>query len=338
MNLAITICATKGYTEAMLTQARRVVRQQDLPQVGSIIISGDDSKEVKEVIAFYKNLLPSWNVRHIVSVTGDGGKNYQVPAQLTIARMREAAFQEAIKLQATHVWSLDSDVLPPAECLAHLIWGLSMPNNFYEVSFAPYPSQGGGLHLGGFGTQNQQINSDYTEDERDLTPDLIAERQLLTELEDLAKKNPKYYEAIQEHVGLSDFKKRLESCPPKGNVFKANAEKWRRRGWFEMCYPAIGKGALVPIDWVGFGCTLLNQRALRLASFDGYEGRGTEDLYIGWHRWYPNGIRMCAIPHVSCDHIIRREGKYVHIHSFTQADGEYRDHLRTRETPWVNLK
>ena len=338
MKLAITICATKNYTEAMFTQARRIARQQDLPETGYLIISGDDSKEVKEVITFYKSLLPNWEIKHIISVKGDGGKNYQIPAQLTIATMREMAFQEALKLKATHCWSLDSDVLPPAECLAHLIWGLSMPNNYYEVSFAPYPSQGGGLHLGGFGSQQQQINPDFLEDERILTPDILAERMALSELEEHAKSKLHPYTEIQSHFHLSDYQKRLEqNCPPKGNVFKLNADKWRRRGWFEMCYPAVGKGALVPVDWIGFGCTLMTARALRLADFSGYEGKGTEDLYINWFRWYPAGIKICSIPHVSCDHIIRKNGGYTHIHSFCQPDGDYRDHLRTRETPWTNL-
>jgi len=44
-----------------------------------------------------------------------------------------------------------------------------------------------------------------------------------------------------------------------------------------------------------------------LAIFDGYDGRGTEDLYVCFHRWYPAGLRIGAIPHSLCDHVIEIE-------------------------------
>jgi len=54
--------------------------------------------------------------------------------------------------------------------------------------------------------------------------------------------------------------KRIEKYPPKSNVFVANGKKWRRRGWFDFAYPAIGKGAIVPSDWCGFGATMMNKK------------------------------------------------------------------------------
>ena len=38
--------------------------------------------------------------------------------------------------------------------------------------------------------------------------------------------------------------------------------------------PGHWRGSVVPTDWCGFGCTLMNKRALTAAHFDGYDGRG----------------------------------------------------------------
>jgi hypothetical protein len=56
----------------------------------------------------------------------------------------------------------------------------------------------------------------------------------------------------------------------------------------DAAYPGLGIGAVVPSDRCGFGCTLMSKRALSLAQFDGYDGSGTEDLYMVWKRWHRN--------------------------------------------------
>jgi hypothetical protein len=80
----------------------------------------------------------------------------------------------------------------------------------------------------------------------------------------------------------------LCKCKPLGNVFFCNSKKFRRRGWMDAAYPGLGIGAVVPSDWCGFGCTPMSKRALSLAQFDGYDGSGTEDLYMVWKRWHRN--------------------------------------------------
>ena len=105
----------------------------------------------------------------------------------------------------------------------------------------------------------------------------------------------------------------------------------------EAAYPAIGKGAIVPTDWVGLGATMLSKKALSLAHFDGYEGKGTQDLYLGWTRWKPAGLNMCVTTHSICDHVVRkRDGEnqvwddFTHVHVYHEMDGEYEGHLRQR--------
>jgi len=99
----------------------------------------------------------------------------------------------------------------------------------------------------------------------------------------------------------------------------------------------------VPIDWCGFGATLMNKKALDLAFFDGYSGAGTEDLYICWNRWYQNNIRLAAVPHILCDHIIRdrkKDGeqihgqKYIHLQPYHETEGECVGHVRMKSVPW----
>ncbi|HEX3817961.1 MAG TPA: hypothetical protein VHW03_06715, partial [Chthoniobacterales bacterium] len=74
------------------------------------------------------------------------------------------------------------------------------------------------------------------------------------------------------------------------------------------------------------------------AQFDGYDGSGTEDLYVVWKRWYRAGLRINVIPHAPCDHVIRdpqSKGGFI----LCQAHHEQRDpecigHLRIERRPW----
>jgi len=132
---------------------------------------------------------------------------------------------------------------------------------------------------------------------------------------------------------------------PDGNIWEIIAKHgWRRRGWMSSAWPATGYGvSCVPVDWHGLGCLLMNKEALSYALFEGYEGRGTEDLYLMWNYWHPNGIKMNTVPHCLCDHVIatRKKGadkdknEFQHIVSYHEREGEYRGHPRTRTTPWL---
>jgi len=340
--LAITICATKSYTYAMRTQARRVMANIYNAGIdaGIVALIGDESKELQEIADFYKTILPEkWAVIVLADGTmNEDGANYKEAAQLRIARMRGAAFSYCRKIGAAPVWSLDSDVLPPSNALRCMLTMLEFDGGYYAVSTCPYPNTS---FLGGFGTPQNPIAEDFLPRERVLPPKLKAEFDANeAEIKKLhaAKKTPS--EVTRKK--WDETNKKIRQCPPDGNIWQVIAKHgWRRRGWLDHAYPAIGKGSVVPSDWCGFGCTLMSKGAIALADFDGYEGRGTEDLYVCWHRWHPAGLRVNVITHCPCDHIIwsKKKGddasKYTHLVAYHEAEGEYRGHLRIRSIPWL---
>jgi hypothetical protein len=149
------------------------------------------------------------------------------------------------------------------------------------------------------------------------------------------------------HKRGQELHEKIKASPPKADIWKTIANNgWRKRGWMENAYPAIGKGAILPTDWVGMGCTLLSKRALSLAHFDGYGGLGTQDLFLCWNCWKPNGINMAVITHTLCDHIVRgrepdaKDGsnqdfnKIVHVQAYHEPEGDYAGHLRQRHLPF----
>jgi hypothetical protein len=281
-------------------------------------------------------LLPSAEVDFIADDRlKKGAVGYDNSSQLLIAQMRTMATSRAVAWGADVCWSLDSDVLPPANALNCMLDILSFDNGYYGVAACPYPSQGGGAFLCGRGTQQHAILPCFSEEEKDIPKKLIEKREGLRKKIDKLKRPPS-----SDLLGqLKDLDKQIEAVPPKCNVFELNGEKWRKRGWFDNAYPAIGKGGVVPTDWCGFGCTLMGKEALAQCDFTGYDGSGTEDLYINWHRWFPNGIKIAAIAHCPCDHVVRSrsvEGKLVHIHTTHEQEGEYVGHLRQVPRPWYS--
>jgi hypothetical protein len=202
---------------------------------------------------------------------------------------------------------------------------------YYSVAAVSYPN---GLFLGGNGTPQRPIEEDFSEKERKLPPRLVRALEVCRErLKDCKDKEI----GESESKRLGRLHERVKRCPPDGNVFEVTAKHgWRRRGWMDFAYPGIGRGAIVPSDWCGLGCTLMSARALALATFEGYDGRGTQDLFLCWHRWHPNGLRIAAIPHTVADHVKRdAEGKTVHHRAYHETEGEYRGHLRQRQQPWM---
>ena len=131
--------------------------------------------------------------------------------------------------------------------------------------------------------------------------------------------------------------KRVKNCPPDGNIWEVIAKHgWHPRGWMDYAYPGIGKGAIVPSDWCGLGNTLLSKRALQLADFTGYLGHGTQDLFLCWRRWRPNGLRIACVPHIAADHVKKSaDGKIVHHVAFHEPEGPYEGHLRGIAQEWV---
>jgi len=333
--ISITICSTKSYSYALLAQARKIQACIDREPAGIIILVGDDSPEIQAARGFYDSILPTkWSTELITGKFDDGLENYKNPAQLVIARMRSKAFDRSRQLNVDLCWSLDSDVLPPPNALRCMKQMLEFDDGLYSVSTCPYPSQGGGAFLGGRGTPERPILPDFYDDERQIPVKLRkrmkAHKQRLKVLNGQPDK-----EWLDERKEISD---EVNKCPPLGNVFAMNAKGFRRRGWMPAAYPEIGWGAIVPTDWCGFGCTLMSKRALALAQFDGYDGGGTEDLYIVWKRWYRHGLKINCIAHVPCDHVIRDrtdKTKLILCQSYhEQNNTETVGHLRMEFRPW----
>ena len=326
--LALYTCATTGYAHALKAQARRIIAGLALESrvAGTLFIFvTNDENEVSAAAEMYRAAgLPV----EILLTDRSGGENYQTEAQLLIASMRQAATTRALAWGADLCLALDSDVLPPANALRSMIDMLEFDGGFYSVAFCPYPSQGGGAFLGGRGTPQNPILPDFYEDEKDVPEELLAKR------ETLRATDPMTDEARDQ---LQEIEKEIRSIPPKENVFAANAKRWRPRGWFDFAYPAIGRGAVVPVDWIGFGCTLMNRHALSLCDFTGYDGRGTEDLFINFRRWHPAGLRIACIPHCPCDHVIRDKdtGGHVLVATGHADDPEHSGHLRQWRVPWI---
>lgn len=342
MKLTVYTTATSGgYARALETQARRVIASLFLEKRISeedvlVVLVTDKKEEVQEAYETYTQCMPRATVKILDNQKFTRSeKNYDRGSQLLIAQMRTAATKEALAWGSDVCLSLDGDVLPPHNAIRCMLDMLEFDGGYYGVSFCPYPSHGGGSFLGGRGNVERQIFPDYFEDEKDIPERLLKKREnLRKKLQALTKPNK---ELVSE---LQSLEKEIEQVPPKMNVFQANAKKWRRRGWFDMAYPAIGKGAIVPVDWTGFGCTMMNREALSLCDWAGYEGHGTEDLFINYHRWAANDIKMCCIPHCPCDHVVRNPdpnknlGEYVHVRAFHDTDQEYVGHLRQKHQEW----
>tara|TARA_Y100000004_G_scaffold197241_1_gene270606 strand:- start:283 stop:1374 length:1092 start_codon:yes stop_codon:yes gene_type:complete len=325
--------ATKRYAYAIPNFGRRICSAlANSHETGLFIFVSDESEQIKELAAkWVESLLPSgWDYEHIALPLEDNLKNYKEEAQLLISQMQSAALTRARQLRASYFWSIESDVLVPPNALNVSMDCLNFDNGYYDIAMCTYPSQGGGSFLGGRGTVYKHIEDDFGLSERDLPKELIKEIKNLEKVK-LENRDKKWHDEYSEKI------KKSKEYPPKGNVYELNAKQWKKRGWLEFAYPAIGKGATLPTDWVGMGCTLLSEKALQFAHFDGYEGFGTQDLYLCWHRWHPAGLKMCVSTHAICDHVIRqRKGDdqiwedFVVINAMHEQNGDYEGHLRQR--------
>ena len=338
-NLSIVVCATKSYTYAMKAQARRVAAALHTAKIETahVFIVGDTSDELNTVYNYWVSELPTCKVKLISDArfVEGGSDNYKEAAQLLIGDMRTVAHAEARKVGSDWCWSLDSDTLPAPNALRCLLDACMFDGGHYSVAMCPYPNT---AFLGGFGTPQNPIAEDFLPYERKLSKRL----KFLWDDNEAKLKNWKSKERPTKLIARRErLNKYIKASPPDGNIWEVTAKHgWRRRGWLDQAYPAIGYGSMVPTDWVGFGCTLMNRQALALANFEGYDGKGTEDLYIGWQRWMPAGLRMAVLPHCPADHVIwekkkgGNEKKYVLHQSYHEQTGECYGHLRTKQIPW----
>lgn len=339
--LLISTCATESYTYALPALLRAIQRNvyrfsriEKEIEIAFLLV-GDEATCAKfNAGALEKALgIPSF-VR-----SGGWGEhaNYKPKAQQVIAQMRSLIFEEARLRGADFFWSLDSDVLPPDNALLCSHQMLSFDGGYYAIAACPYPSQGGGPFLTGRGDHINHIHTNWDFEELDI-PEEIKEKWLLFN-DELAVEKDEARKAELWRQRREMQEKIEKECPPLhgGNIFKITGDKgWRPRGWFDYCYPALGKGAVVPVDWCGFGCTYCNRDAIATADFTGYQCGGTEDLFIIWNCWAPRGLRICSIPHCPCDHIIRQgEDRVIaHERAYHEPDGPMVGHLRRHRIPF----
>jgi len=331
---------TQGWTYSVQSWAEHTATAVRGEQ-GHLILATDDSKECAEMVAKIARKFLGHELHHLpLPGIDDAQKAYKDEAQLIIARLQQAAFARAREVGAGDCWCVESDVLVPPNALKVLRQALAFDDGHYSIAMVTYPN---GQFLGGRGTQQHPIAEDYKADERQIPDELqkeIDDRE--KRLKELTKQKKQPSE--KEMAAWADLDKRIRECPPKGNIFELQAKGWRRRGWMESAYPAIGRGAILPTDWVGLGCTLLNARALSLATFEGYDLKGTQDLFLCWNRWHQHGLRMCVIPHVVCSHVKRKVDKdgrrtdEIEVHeAYHELEGEYAGHLRWRPKKYFNF-
>jgi hypothetical protein len=335
--IAIATYATSAYCYAQAAQAPLIAAALRYARVDPasvmFIFVGDASKECKAAFGEHDKRMKAMGVEKIERLILDvacnkNGKHGQ-DSNLVIARMQQAAFDAARCAGATLFWSVEADILPPANTLRSLMDTLTFDRGFYDVAMCTYPNE---RFLGGYGNPRNWIAPTVYPDERDVPEDLGVklaardERQRSTE--------PPTEDEIKEWQALD---KAVEDCPPKGNVFARNAPGWRPRGWLEDAYPGIGLGGTVMTYWTGMGCTLLSEDALHVANFIGYDGGCTQDLWLCWRCWHPAAMRLAVVTHSVCSHVKLKDGKPVIHHATHELAGARAGHLNNHSREWSGL-
>jgi len=341
--LAIGTYATRSYTYAMREQLPMLVAALQYAEYqGEVvwIFACDNSSEAKTAFDRHARQLDKMGVKcHAIKVDcgrRDGkNKGHKQQSNKLIATMQAAAMGQARAFNVDEFWSLESDILPQAKTLRVCLDSLKWDKGYYDVVMCTYPNSN---FLGGHGTPQHWICDNVYPDERKLPPDLQKRF-------DRRKKLMEYLSHKQKQPTMADrnewrkVDELVKQCPPIGNVFALNARSgWRPRGWLTDAYPGVGMGALLPTRWVGMGCTLLSKRALSLAEFTGYDGGGTQDLWLSWKCWQAHGLNLAVSSHALCSHakIVQEKGKIKHIvyHAFHEMMGLQQGHLRMETRPF----
>ena len=344
MKIATVIVATKSYLDPLEVCLRRTRTAVDCPDIFNhnletvehrlIVVTDKASKtRVEEMTTDFED-------REIIAIEmEESGEHYKKDRQILIASLQSTGFDAARRWNCDFLWSVEADVLVPHNALSVSLDMLRFDGGYYDVSFVTYPSQGGGSFLGGYGSYQHPIAEDYLPEERIIPSKL---QLLMDSCEDRLKKEGIDRDSIEkEHKRMGRILEKVKQCPPSGNVFELNAKKWRRRGWLDNSHVGTGRGAVIETDWTGLGCTLMSKKAAALAHFDGYDGGGTQDLYLNWHKWKPEGLRFCCITHTVCDHVVRdekAEGGLTTLKSYHEPEGEAKGHLRYRRVPFHKFK
>jgi len=340
MKISTVVVATESYLDPLEVCLRRAFSAVDyafekfknLSHHHLVVVT--DKKSKKKIEKMTSDWTTDRYTRDVIEIDmEESGEHYKKDRQILIASLQSTGFDAARKYGCDFLWSVEADVLVPQNALTTSLQMLEFDDGYYDVAFVTYPSQGGGSFLGGHGDYQHPIAEDHLPEELDQPWWL----ELLTNKceERLNDENLSQEKREKEFERFSRIRERVKKCPPTGNVFELNAKKWRRRGWLNNSHPGIGRGAVIETDWTGLGCTLMSKKASSLAHFDGYDGGGTQDLYLNWNRWHPAGLRFCCITHTICDHVVRDEKEgLVTLKSYHDPTGETRGHLRYKKTPF----
>jgi hypothetical protein len=343
--IAISVSGTKSYLHAFPQCVRAIASAGSHLEEAHFILVTDESKEGNQAEEVAKSELPDgWKVTTIkLPIGDDASTRYKEEAQIRIAALQGAGFAFARKIRAEKLLIVESDTIIPADAIRVLEWTLKMPqadgSPLYDVAAGTYPN---GLFLGGFGTPQNPIAEDFLPSEKKLPPRLLL---CIERNKERIKKTKDQKIVHKEMERATRLHQRAKKYPPDGNIFEVNAKHgWRRRGWMDFAYPGIGRGAVVPSDWCGLGVTMLSQKALAHADFCGYDGRGTQDLFLCWQRWHPNGLKIACVPHIVADHIKRKSDHddkdapdIIHYRAYHEQEGECRGHLRVRQQKFLPL-
>jgi hypothetical protein len=340
MSLAITTYCTKNYCFALKKQIPRTIaalRYAGGYEGAMFIMAGDNSEEVKKHFMLYEDSLKSLGIKclHLVveGLSDNRNADHQKSSNISIALMQSAAWAKARELGASELWSLESDILPESNVL-RVMRGVVAMDDWYDVVMCTYPNDG---FLGGFGTPQNWIAPNVYPEER------VVDEKMKARLDARTERQKKLHELKQQpsKKDIDSWKKLdadFNALPAKGNVFALNAQRWRPRGWLEHMYPGIGLGSIMPTFWVGMGCTYMSKKALEIANFEGYNGDGTQDLFLCWRVWHPKSIRMAVSTHAICSHVKRRRnGNKVEtymLHARHELGGEMHGHLRVNKVPF----
>jgi hypothetical protein len=329
MSVAVITAATKRFSYALYGSIMSVKRA--MAGVPYTHILATDKSGVAEKI------IKSTGVNAITLEldVDDESLKYKEESQIVIARLQQACLDQAVALDADLCWSVESDMLVHPDSFRGLRWTLDCPTPTYDIAVSTYWN---GSFLCGRGTEKKQICEDYTEEERELPEELKKqlEEKRASWTACVEKKEKPSEELLKE---LRELDEKVKQCPPKGNVFSLNAVKWRKRGWLDQAYPgAAVHGAVLPTDWCGMGCTLLSKKALAVSNFDGYDGKGTQDLYLVWNRWSPAGLKIACNISVPASHVKKGEDGYVvHQPYFSPQDEETSGHIRVYPRKYCEL-
>lgn len=327
MKTAVFTAATKSYAYALRECAEHLARGLKHSKDEFLwIIATDKSDTAAEAVKAWESFGVG-KAKVIETGVEEGERKYKEQSQLVISMLQQACMDEAVKWGADLFFSVESDILIHPESYATLKWVLEYPSSpGYDVAAATYFN---GAFLCGRGTPQHNICEDFLEEERNVPAKLK---------EDIAKAKKQ----IQSGKGDEELQKKfaelmeeLKKTPPKGNVFWANSKKWRRRGWLDAAYPgAASQGSVLPSDWCGLGCTLWGRDVMEVTNFTGYDGRGTQDLFLVWSKWRPAGKRIgCPVGVPAC-HVKMADGKRILWEPFfVPAPEETEGHIRVRQKP-----